>query len=345
MDIEFDPTNIEHLITAAILLTGRDCWEEAKGAAFRAVDLKPDDANSHMALAQILLANGEFVPGWREYEHRLKIDTTTPEFTSQPWNGMTLPTGRLVVIGGEGYGDTIMFARYIKMAKERVKEVVLGSSLEMKLLLKPLPEITQYHHNWNEVPGHAVHCHINSLPYIFNTTIDTIPNEVPYLWADRYKAAIWKKHLPEGLKIGVCWAGRQKHSNGAWRSMPLADLLPVLKGNATFISLQQVIPEADIEAFRNCSIANHAHSLIDFADTAALIENLDLVITIDSAVAHLAGAMGKPVWIMLPKPADWRWLLNRDDSPWYPTARLFRQQTFNDWTPVIEQIGAELLKM
>jgi hypothetical protein len=346
MPPDFDCNDVDHLITMAMLFIGIDEWDKAKAFVLRALGLKPDDANSHMALAQILLSQGEFSAGWREYEHRLGLETTTPVFTSVHWNGMHLPTGRLFLIGDQGYGDVILFSRYIKMAAERVQDVVLGSSLELKMLLKNLPEIAQYTHTWNDTPGHAVYCRLSSLPGIFNTTLDTIPNHVPYIWANPGRAMAWRDRLPKGLKVGLCWSGRDALPNGVRRSISLVELLPVTKMiDATFVSLQKQLPESDAEDMKDSGILDVSNSLTDFAETAALIENLDLVITIDTAVAHLAGAMGKPVWIMLAKPACWRWMINRDDSPWYPTARLFRQDTRDDWNPVMAHVGVELSRL
>lgn len=356
LPVDFNPNDVDHLIAMGMMFTGIDEWDKAKAFVLRAIGIKPEDANSHLALAQILLAHGEFEAGWREYEHRFPLDKAPPPvFTSVHWNGMCLPTGRLVLIGDQGYGDVFMFARYIKMARERVQDVIVGSSLEVKLLLNSLPEVAQYCHTWNDVPGHAVYSHMSSLPYIFNTTLDTIPNQVPYIWANTGRAMAWRDRLPKGLKIGLCWSGRDARPNGTCRSMSLSELLLLTKMvDATFISLQKVIPEVDTEAMKDSGILDFSNSLSDFGETAALIENLDLVITIDTAVAHLAGAMGKPVWIMLARPADWRWLLNRDDSPWYPTARLFRQNVPEqivvgsvpgDWTSVVADVGSELSRL
>jgi len=272
-----------------------------------------------------------------------------PAMTSAHWNGMRIPTGRLLLVGDQGYGDTIQFARYIKMASERVQDVILGCSQEMGPLLANIPGVAQYCHRWNDVPGHAVHCRLSSLPYIFGTTPDTIPSGVPYLKAAPEKVAAWRERLdatlPPGLKrIGLAWTGRPTHPNDRRRSVRLSRLLPLTQaGPAAFVSLQKPMPEADKETIPSFhGMADFSEQLTDFGETAALMENLDMVITVDTSMGHLAGALAKKVWIMIPKAADWRWQLERSDTPWYPTARLFRQDKPGEWDKVLDEICAAL---
>jgi hypothetical protein len=303
-------------------------------------------------MAQILLAQQDFQPGWAEYEWRNQTEAgkaTMPAMTSAHWNGMRIPTGRLLLVGDQGYGDTIQFARYIAMAAERVQDVILGCSQEMGPLLSNIPGVAQYCHRWNDVPGHAVHCRLSSLPYIFGTTPDTIPAPVPYLKADPARVAAWRERLdatlPRGAKrIGLAWTGRPTHPNDRRRSIRLARLLPLTQsGPAAFVSLQKPMPAADLETMAQFpGMTDLSSDLTDFGETAALIENLDLVITVDTSMGHLAGAMAKPVWIMVPKAADWRWMLEREDTPWYPTARLFRQRKPGEWDPVLDRLTQSL---
>jgi hypothetical protein len=303
-------------------------------------------------MAQILLAQKDFQPGWSEYEWRNLTEAgkaTMPAMTSAHWNGMRIPTGRLLLVGDQGYGDTIQFARYIGMAAERVQDVILGCSQEMGPLLQNIPGVAQYCHRWNDVPGHAVHCRLSSLPHIFNTTPDTIPAKVPYLHAEPARVAHWRERLdtmlPRGLKrIGLAWTGRPTHPNDRRRSMRLARLLRLAEaGPAAFVSLQKPMPDADVETMKAFNgMTDLSNDLTDFGETAALIENLDLIITVDTSMGHLAGAMAKPVWILVPKAADWRWMLEREDSPWYPTARLFRQAKPGEWDPVLERLHHSL---
>jgi hypothetical protein len=262
---------------------------------------------------------------------------------------MRIPTGRLLLVGDQGYGDTIQFARYIPMAAERCQEVILGCSAEMGPLLANIPGVSQYCHRWTDVPGHAAHCRLSSLPYLFHTQLDTIPSQFPYLKVDPARVAHWRERLnatlPAGLKrIGLAWTGRPSHPNDRRRSMTLAQLAPLTSvGQAAFVSLQKPIPARSLAVMSMFpGMVNLADDLTDFGETAALVENLDLVITVDTSMAHLAGALGKPVWVLIPKAADWRWMLEREDSPWYPSVRLFRQQKPGAWDEVLERLRLAL---
>jgi ADP-heptose:LPS heptosyltransferase len=274
-----------------------------------------------------------------------------PAMTSAPWNGMRIPSGRLLLVGDQGYGDTIQFARYIPMAAERCQELVLGCSAEMAPLLTNIPGVSQYCHRWTDVPGHAAHCRLSSLPYLFRTQPDTIPARVPYMMADPARIAHWRERLdatlPPGVKrIGLAWSGRPTHPNDRRRSMPLGRLAKLADaGPAAFVSLQKPIPSRDLETMaRFPGMTDLADDLTDFGETAALMENLDLVVTVDTSMGHLAGALNKPVWILIPKAADWRWMLDREDSPWYPSVRLFRQQSPGDWDGPLDRLRSALTR-
>ncbi len=350
--IRLDPNNAEHLVNLSLVFTDVDDRERATACLLRALGLKHEHADGHLALAQNLLATGDFEPGWMEYEWRNLTEAgkaTMPAMTSAPWNGMRIPQGRLLLVGDQGYGDTIQFARFIGMAAERVQEVVLGCSVEMEPLLRDLPGVTQYCHRWNDVPGHAAHCRLSSLPYLFGIREATIPTKVPYLKADPARVSAWRDRLgallPAGVtRVGLAWTGRPTHPNDRRRSMALSRMLPLADaGPLAFVSLQKPMPDADKPALaRFPGMVDLSADLTDFGETAAVMENLDLIVTVDTAMGHLAGALGRPVWIMIPKAADWRWMLNRDDSPWYPTARLFRQRTPGAWDDVIAALRAAL---
>ncbi len=350
--IRLDPNNADHLVNMSLVFVDVDDRERAIACLLRALGLKHDHADGHLAMAQILLASKDFQSGWAEYEWRNLTEAgkaTMPAMTSAHWNGMRIPTGRLLLVGDQGYGDTIQFARYIAMAAERVQDVILGCSQEMGPLLANIPGVAQYCHRWNDVPGHAVHCRLSTLPFLFGTTPDTIPVGIPYLKAAPERIAHWRDRLnatlPHGLKrIGLAWTGRPTHPNDRRRSVRLSRLLPLTEaGPAAFVSLQKPMPDMDREAIpRFNGMADLSDELTDFGETAALIENLDMVITVDTSMGHLAGALGKPVWIMVPKAADWRWQLDREDSPWYPSARLFRQAKPGEWDPVLGRLRSSL---
>ena len=350
--IRLDSNNAEHLVNLSLIFVDVDDRDRAMACLLRALGLKHDHADGHLALAQNLLAMGDFDPGWMEYEWRNLTEAgkaTMPSMTSAAWNGMRIPTGRLLLVGDQGYGDTIQFARYIPMAAERCQELIIGCSAEMGPLLANIPGVKQYCHRWTDVPGHAAHCRLSSLPYLFRTQLDTIPSQIPYLKADPARIAHWKGRLdamlPAGAKrIGLAWTGRPTHPNDRRRSMPLSQLLPLADaGPAAFVSLQKPMPDRDLDMIPNFrGMTNLADELTDFGETAALMENLDLVITVDTSMGHLAGALGKPVWILIPKAADWRWMLDREDSPWYPSVRLFRQPRPGAWDETLGRLRAAL---
>jgi Flp pilus assembly protein TadD len=350
--IRLDPNNPEHLVNLSLIFVDVDERERAMACLLRALGLKHDHADGHLAMAQNLLAMGDFDPGWMEYEWRNQTEAgkaTMPAMTSAHWNGMRIPNGRLLLVGDQGYGDTIQFARYIPMVAERCQEVIVGCSAEMGPLLVNIPGVSQYCHRWADVPGHAAHCRLSSLPYLFRTQPDSIPGGIPYIKADPARIAFWHDRLaatlPPGVKrIGVAWTGRPTHPNDRRRSLPLAQLTSLAEaGPAAFVSLQKPIPARDVEAMQRFpGMADLSNDLTDFGETAALVENLDLVVTVDTSMGHLAGALGKPVWILIPKAADWRWMLHREDSPWYPSVRLFRQQKPGAWDEPLGRLRSAL---
>jgi len=346
--VRLDPANPEHLVNLSLIFVDCDDRDRATTCLLRALGLKHGYADGHLALAQVLLAQAKFDAGWLEYEWRNLTEagkTTMPAMTSAVWNGMAIPAGRLLLVGDQGYGDTIQFARYIPMVAARCQEVILGCSAEMAPLLETIPGVAKYCYRWTDVPSHAAHCRLSSLPYLFRTQLNTIPRQIPYLKAPLSRVAYWRDKLaimlPTGVKrIGLAWTGRPTHPNDRRRSLPLAQLTNLTKaGPAVFVSLQKPMPARDLETIQKFpGMIDVSSDLTDFGETAAIIENLDLVICVDTSMGHLAGALGKPVWILLPKAADWRWLLDRDDSPWYPSARLFRQRTPGDWDGPLKEM-------
>jgi hypothetical protein len=318
----------------------------------RALGLNDSHADAHLAMAQNLLAQGELDSGWIEYEWRNQTEAgrgQLPKITSAPWTGMCIPGGKVLLIGDQGYGDTIQFARYIPMVARRFDEVLLGCSAELAPLLARIPGVSRSFHKWNEIPGHAAYCRLSSLAWIFRTTLDTIPNQVPYLTPDPARVSCWKDWLnatplPGAYRVGLAWGGRPTHPNDRRRSIRLARLAPIAAVEGVrFISLQKPMVQADAEAVQLFpGMSDLSAELREFDDTAALIANLDLVLTVDTSVGHLSGALGKPTWIMVPKASDWRWLLGRSDSPWYPTVRLFRQATPGGWEDVIDEVATAL---
>ena len=346
--VRMSPSNPQFLVNFALALVDIDERERALACLLTAIGHAPKDAAAHLALGQMLLAQGEMQAGWREYEWRNETAAaqgTMPRMTSPHWNGMRLP-GPLLLIGDQGYGDTIQFARYIPMAAARCTDVLVGCSPELAPLLTRMPGVARCLFRWDEIPPHAAHARMSSLPHLFQTEIATIPLAAPYLAAPVDRAQVWAAELDRLLgtdapRVGLAWAGRPTHPNDRRRSLRLDQLGPILRTpGVRLVSLQK--PSPGTEALDGWKLLDLADRLADFADTAAVMAALDLVVTIDTGAAHLAGALGCPVWVMLPKAADWRWMLDRADSPWYSTMRLFRQSSPGDWDAVIESVADAL---
>lgn len=344
--VQLEGANGNDFINLGLALEDYGDYSSARLHFLRAIGIEPENANAHIAMSQNLLAKGEYAPGWIEYtwvEVPLKKNGL-PLFSSAKWNGMELPTGNILLIADQGYGDTFQFARYISLVRERCAKIFIGCSEELKPLLSPLGEC---YSRWDEIPGHAAHVRLSACPGLFNTAFDAVPNMTPYLGVPRELSRKWAEKLPHGqLLVGLCWNGRKTHPNNGRRSVGLDYMLPLLNmehqnlPQPLFVSLQKPWNE------RPGYIQNVIHftdELTDWRETAALISNLDLVISIDSGVAHLAGAMDIPTWVMLPKNCDWRWCLDGNHTPWYPSARLFRQSTLGDWSTVVQEAKQALV--
>lgn len=349
---EFDQYSHSNL---AVLHYARGEPVEAIAAAERALALDPSLPGAHFGLAEALLLCGDFARGWEEYEWRFRlpgVPMLMPKTGLPQWDGAMLPEGRLLLIADQGFGDGIQFARYIPWAAARCGELVVACSKELQPLISQLPGITTIFDNWERCPPAVAYCPLSGLPRLHRTTLATIPASTPYLRADPAKAAAWAARVGRltaagHRRIGLAWAGRPSHSNDRNRSLPLRSLAPIADlAGITLIALQTGAARTQVGSyFGRAPLINLGAEITDFGDTMAIIEGLDLVVTVDTAVAHLAGAMGKPVWIMLPFAPDWRWLQDRDDSPWYPTARLFRQAAPRRWDGVAVAIAAEIRRL
>jgi Tfp pilus assembly protein PilF len=317
-----------------------------------AVARRPQLARAHLGLAHALLMKGEFRAGWSEYEWRYKLATTKdllPKFRQPVWNGMPLKASRLLVICEQGFGDCFQFARYLPMVRERVASVVIGSGPEIRSVLANVAgETYEAHERWEHLPTFHYQIPISSLPMVFGTTLEAIPAAVPYLSADPAKAAAWRARLDAAAqgrrKVGFVWQGRPAHPNDRVRSVGLSALTPLLQlDNVLPVSLQFGAGQEQLaqHALR-ARVLDASGDIRDFGDTAAVVAALDCVVTIDSAVAHLAGAMAKPVYVMLSYAGEWRWLETRTDSPWYPTLELVRQSEPGAWDGVVQRIAKRL---
>lgn len=326
--------------------------QAALDCAGRALRIDPSLPGAHFIRAEALLLRGEWAEGWQEYEWRFRIPGAAPLMPPTPkpqWDGRPLIDGTLLLIADQGFGDVIQFARYIPWVAERCSHVAIAANAEIASLLRQIAPGARQFLRWQDAPDYAAFCPLSGLPRLAGTRIDNVPAPVPYLRADPARVARWADRLerlvPRGFhRIGLIWAGRPTHNNDRNRSALLADFRPL--GNVAGIALLALQKGPKTEQagawYGRAPMINIGAEIADYDDTMAILDNLDLLVSVDTSVAHLAGAMGHPVWIMLPRAPDWRWLLDRSNTPWYPSARLFRQPNARRWDDVVQAIGEEL---
>jgi tetratricopeptide (TPR) repeat protein len=356
--IALRPDCVPPLVNKGFTLTQLRRLDEASAAFDRAKAIDPGDADLTFHRSLLDLLTGNFEAGWLGREARWRMRTRPgnyPQFREPLWRGDGDLRGKtILVLEDEGLGDTLQFARYIPDLVERGARVVLRVGDPLHPLLSALPGVAECSPKSDQsVPSFDLHIPTCSLPLAFGTRLDTIPADIPYLpappssrvqaWEDRLEDRLRDRFGPRrALRVGLVWSGRPTHANDHNRSIPLPMLSRILDVDAAFISLQKDPRPADRAVLAQTGIVDLTSHLTDFAETAALVSCLDLVISVDTSVVHLAGALGRPVWTLLPYAPDWRWLLDRDDSPWYPTMRLFRQTAARDWADVLDRVHAEL---
>jgi tetratricopeptide (TPR) repeat protein len=323
-------------------------FEDALQSLNRSIALNPDSwgATHNRAMTRLLM--GDFANGWVDYESRSKDRTGAParDFREPQWTGAESLIGKTILLHAEqGLGDTIQFCRYARMAAARGARVLLEVPSPLHALLQSLEGVAQLIPSTDSSPGFDFHCPLLSLPMAFNTTLGNIPAQNRYLHGDRERIESWRTRLGERTRpqVGLAWSGNSDHGDDRNRSIALSNLIPHLPPGIRYVSLQKEPRPADASTLRaSAEILDFAAQLSDFADTAALCECLDLVISVDTSVAHLSAALGLETWILLPFCPDWRWLVNRNDSPWYPTATLYRQARVADWESVLMRLGFDL---
>jgi tetratricopeptide (TPR) repeat protein len=355
--LELAPGFVDAWNNLGLALIDTKQHEDALRSYEHALALGPDAAETHWNYSLCLLQMGRFEHGWREYEwrwQRHRIKASARGFAQPLWLGDFPLEGKTILLHAEqGLGDTLQFCRYAPLVAAQGAKVILEVPAELTRLLATLDGVSELVELGKPLPDFDCHVPLLSLPLAFRTDSASIPGATPYLFADRAAARHWGERLASdgahSLKIGLVWAGGNRphvaeiRKYDARRSVALETLGPILdvsRPQTRFYSLQkgpaaQQLRETPELAAR---IVDYTDEFIDFADTAAFVDNLDLVITVDTSVAHLAGAMGKPVWIMNRFDTCWRWQLDRTDSPWYPHARLFRQLTLGDWSTVVEAV-------
>lgn len=335
------PDNTYAWVNRGSALRYLDRCDEAIASFDRAIELDPQLAEAHWNKGLLCLSIGDFARGWAGYEWRWRRhgEMQPREFAQPQWRGENL-------IGNaeQGFGDSIQFVRYLPLVAQNGAKIVLELPDSLMPLIEDIDGIDGKYRRGDLLPPFNVHCPLLSLPLAFGTTLASIPALVPYLLPPSARVEIWRKRLShvDKPRIGLVWSGKPTHKNDHNRSIALSLLEPLMSiPGVTFVSLQREYREVDLPVLDRLPILRLDEALTDFADTAAVIGELDLVIAVDTAVAHLAGAMAKPLWIMLPHIQDWRWMRGRADSPWYPTTRLFRQMQIGDWSGVITRAGQE----
>ncbi len=318
-----------------------------------AIELRPAYASAHFDLALCRLLLGEFVQGWDGYEWRWRKErhaSLIRNCTQPLWDGTERLEGKTILLYSEqGLGDTIQFCRYATLVAALGATVLLEVPPPLVTLLAKLEGCAQVLAAGTALPAFDYHCPLMSLPHLLKTELQTIPADIPYLKADAARVTRWRESLgpTHRYRVGLVWSANVSSGTESCprRSAPLVEMLPLVGDWAQFVCLQKDVLGVDAPLLAsNPDILCVGQQLDSFADTAALIELMDVVVTVDTSVAHVAGALGRPVWVILEYSADWRWLLDRDDSPWYPTARLFRQTVPGDWAGVIARICDELRK-
>ena len=306
----------------------------------------PEDGELRLLRAGALLSLGDYARGFADYEHRWERVAVVARrfiFERPRWDGREALSGRRLLVHAEqGFGDTLLFVRYVPLMVEQGAHVIVQCQGELVRLARSLPGVVGVYGKDETLPPFDLQIPMGSLPLALGTTLASVPSAVPYLVADSAERARWRGRLDSaGLYVGLAWKSNAAASDARAKSLTLEALAPVLAVEGPrFVSLQL---EGREEAAAT-RIVDWTAELGDFAATAALVAELDLVITIDSAVAHLAGALGRPAWVLLPYLPDWRWLTQGARTPWYPTARLFRQTRRGDWSPVIGEAAAELAR-
>jgi Tfp pilus assembly protein PilF len=345
--LQLNPDHAETHHNLSVAVSRLGLHHEALEQNERALRIKPAHAPARWQRSLLRLLHGNFEGGWQDYEQRWALSEIAPRSFQQPrWEGSSLEGKSILVFAEQGLGDTIQFVRYLPMVKDRGGTVLFECQPALASLCTRMRGIDQLIVRGAPLPAFDAQIPLLSLPGIFATTLATIPTAVPYLRADPKLVADWRREFEaiEGFKVGIAWQGSPTNKGDRYRSIPLTlfESLTSVSG-ARVLSLQVGPGTEQLAAvpFPTIDVGSRFDPS-SLEDLAAVLMNLDLVVTIESAVAHLAGAMALPVWVALPIASDWRWLLERADSPWYHTMRLFRQRRFGDWSEVLEHVNDEL---
>lgn len=344
------PRNAGAYINLGAVLQGLGLMDQALENFEKALAIVPDSPLANFNRGLIMLGRGDYEAGWKGYEWRFKspelpIYKVKRRFLKPQWTGRESLKGKTLLIYSEqGYGDAVQFSRYATLAKQRGAKVILEVWGSLAPLMGTLKDADQVVVHGESLPAFDYHSSMMSLPLAFDSRVDTVPVAPSYLSSDPVKRDEWQARLGARTKprVGLVWSGSASHGNDHNRSVPLAMLAPILSERYEFICLQKEIRPDEQELLKTLPVRDVSELLTDFSDTAALCDLMDIIITVDTSVAHLAGALGRPVWILLPTPFEWRWLEQGRSSHWYPSATLYRQQQMGDWQPVIDTVSADL---
>jgi Flp pilus assembly protein TadD len=351
--LQLDPNHFNTFKGLGIVFQEKGQVDNALSCYQKALQVNPNDPEAHWNKALLLLLNSHFKEGWKEFEWRWKtkkINVAHCDFPQPLWDGHDIEGLTILLYAEQGLGDTIQFIRYASLVAQQGAKVIIECQKELIPLLQKVEGVQKAVTFGQQLLEFDIHYPLLSLPLLFDTTIQTIPAKIPYIGVNATSVQKWTSRIKANTskqKIGLVWAGSPRHKRDRYRSCPLEIFAPLARlSNMTFYSLQKGdAAEQAKNPPEGMNIVDFTEDIHDFSDTAAVIENLDLTISVDTSVAHLAGAMGKPVWTLLPFAPDWRWMLNRADSPWYPTMRLFRQPSPGDWETVIKNISKDLVKI
>jgi tetratricopeptide (TPR) repeat protein len=350
--IRLSPGVLSSYINLGMTLTDLGQIDEALATYDKCLSINPDFARAHWNRSLLYLLLGNFPRGWAEYEWRWRFPEAMKnrQYAQQRWDGGALNGKMIYIYPEQGFGDMIQFLRFLPQVIARGGRIILESPPELLRLFQNLPGVERIILAGETPADFDVHCPLMSLAGILGATADSIPGTAAPLKADEQLARQWGQRFDardDRLRVGLAWAGRPTHNSDRKRSMKLADFAPLSSvGGVAFYSLQKGEAAAQIaQAPPDLRVTDWTTELNDFAETAALIQRLDLIVSVDTAVVHLAAAMGKPVWVLLSRIPDWRWMLDREDSPWYSTVRLFRQQEPGKWDGVIERVREALTEL
>ena len=350
------PGSIQYLIELSILHASLGEERHTLAICLDILAHEPDNADGHLLLAETLLRRGEMSLGWKVYVRGQRLRQDRPRIEVSPaaepnaalprWKGIRSPDLPILLSCDQGFSEMIQFARYVPLVAQQCASVALQTPTELVPLLSRIPGITVVPVGQSPQLAYAEHAMLSDLPELFATTVSNIPNRIPYLDADPARAQVWREKLAtfhgnKRVLVGLIWSGGITNPRRMERSLSFAQLAPLLAvPGVAFTGLQKPV---EVEALQRAHVLDLSPELTDFGEIAAVLANLDLTITVDGPVAHLAGSLGREVWVLLSRPADWRWLKDRDDSPWYPTMRLFRQRTIGEWGDPLKRAVTSLI--